>query len=1518
MKAERWQQINDLFQSATERAPEERAAFLDEACHGDKGLCREVESLIASYERAEKFIETPAFEVSPELLLDDADALIGQQLGHYRIESVLGIGGMGEVYLARDTTLERKVALKLLPRQFTQDRDRLRRFAQEARAASALNHPNIITIHEIGEWNGAPFIATEYIEGQTLRDYIEKPDRPLSEILEIGVQIAAALAAAHTAGIIHRDIKPANIMLRQDGYIKVLDFGLAKLATTSAPREVTDPGRVMGTVNYMSPEQALGQPVDHRTDIFSLGAILYEMATGHRAFEGDSDAAVYDGILNKAPPPLAEFGAQLPTELDQVIRRALEKDREHRYQAATDLRADLKLLMQRNGSTALMATRPHRSARSWLTWRNAALAALLIGTLSGLWLWQGPNKLFHTGKKSIAVLPFENLSADGEDAFFADAVHDEILTNLAKVADLKVISRTSVMGFRGKQRNLREIANALHVSYVVEGTAQRAAGRVRVMAQLIDARNDVHLWAEKYDREVADIFSIQSDIAQAIANQLQARLTSRERKAFVDRPTNNSAAYEAYLRGLVAGAESSAAGRTKAARFFNEAVELDRNFALAWARLGIANTVLYYRGLDRTPQRLARAQEAVEMALELQPELEEAQWAQGYYYFRGQGDYTAAHAAFEKTRALFPNDSRILQDMSSVASTLGNYQEAVSLQQQAIELDPRNPDRLFGLGWVYLEQRQFSEARAMLDRALALEPDNARFIVTKAATYQAEGDLQAAAEILKPLPLTPADSFLFVTQMQQFLLERRYGEAIIQLQAALENPAPTLGEGIARYYILLGLAQERLGDKESARATYLKGRDKLSALRESEDDSYELANSLALIHAGLGDKKAALEELDKVVKRWPENRPMIAVSEEVRAAINARFGDSNASLPALQKLLDTPYFYPTRKVPITSALLRVDPIWDPLRNDPRFQKLVVNLSPSSSHATAVDGPSDKSIAVLPFEDMSDDKANAYFAEGIKDEILDRLSKIADLKVISRSSTQKYKSAPDNLSEIGQELGVASILEGSVQRIASDAHIKVQLIKAATGERLWAQSYDRTLEHVFAVEAEVAQTVAEALKVTLLPAQVAKLRTPPTENAQAYDLFLKGEYEFHRAWVETAEFSGAATKAADYFRQATKLDPHFSLAYAAIARAELTEYYFRMQYGTERRKDLAEDARRNIDHSLGLTPDLATAHLALGEWHNWVNHDRSPAIEEFQRAIDLDPHLTNAITRMASVAMRRGQPERTIEQLRAALPINPREILIHRNLAAAFQMQRRYALAGESFAKALALNPNDLNDIINLAWNFRRIGDLEAAERVLESYPPAERSNHDFVETKLALLARKHDYQGMEDLVKKAPASAFTSEWSRLITMAEIAQGLGWDELARNSFAQARTAVIAAISKDPDQPETHQALASLNATLNHLEDAIREAQRALELSERADNFFAATASQASLAAVYAKLGRPDDAFPILTRLVSAPSGFEICAENLKHDSQWDRIRADPRFEKLVEEAKQPLAERVPAK
>jgi TolB-like protein/Flp pilus assembly protein TadD len=562
---------------------------------------------------------------------------------------------------------------------------------------------------------------------------------------------------------------------------------------------------------------------------------------------------------------------------------------------------------------------------------------------------------------------------------------------------------------------------------------------------------------------------------------------------------------------------------------------------------------------------------------------------------------------------------------------------------------------------------------------------------------------------------------------------------------------------------------------------------------------------------------------------------------------------------------------------------------------------VPNESRMTEPAAAI---SEKSIAVLPFENLSEDTGNAYFAAGIQDEILTRLANLRELKVISRTSTAKYQSHPDNLKAIAAELGVATILEGAVQKLGNTVHINVQLINAADEAHIWAQSYDRNFEHAFAVEGEVAQTVADALKVAQVPAQIEKLKSPLTENAQAYDLFLRGEYEFNRAWMEADELSDTITKAGDYFREATKIDPQFSLAYASVARAEVSEYHFRLDSSRgERRTDLADEAKRNIDHSLALTPDLATAHLALGEWYCWITYEYPGAIEELQRAINLDPHLTEATIRLAGVELQQGHPEQAIEQLRYALRTDPRNVVIHRWIGTALRMQRKYAASVQSYTRALAIDPNDLADILNLAWSFRSLGDFDAAAQVLETYPPAERSETAFVNQKLTLLARKHDYHAMEEVVKNTPPSAFSSEWSCLTTLGVIARGLERVDAAREHFAQARSAVLAAIPAKPDDPSTHADLAWLDATLNYPDEAVTEAQRAVKLSKKKP-FGEESDLLVALAAVYAKLGRADDAITVLNQLSATPSGFAISASDLKRDPDWDRIRSDPRFDQMV--------------
>src|SRR5436190_21258524 len=553
MEPGRWGRITDIYHATIARPSEERASFLGEECHGDESLRKQVEAMLKSHERSGDFIESPAFAIAPELLIDEPTGdLIDQSIGHYRIESLLGVGGMGEVYLARDERLGRKIALKLLPEHLTADETQLSRFKAEARAASALNHPNILTVYEIGTEGTRQFIATEFIEGITLRASIARGRMDPHPALEIAVQVASALAAAHEAGVVHRDIKPENIMLRPDGYVKVLDFGIVKLteqrlASDSDMRETTAalqtrPGLVLGTARYMSPEQARGQKVDARTDIWSLGVVLYEMVGGSPPFHGETPSDCIASILTTAPPPLSGVLPDVPLKLESILEKALRKNSDERYQTIKEMLADLRIL---KGELEAESSLPHTKARAesivskikrhkrgvLLTLATALLVAAVVAYS---FFFVAPAPL--PNEKSIAVLPFENLSEEKSNAYFADGIQDEILTRLSKIADLKVISRTSTQRYKKKSQKLSEIANQLGVANLLEGSVQKTNNQVRVNVQLIRAANDSHLWAETFDRRLTDIFSVESEVAKAIADKLRAKLTGQEEQVIAARP----------------------------------------------------------------------------------------------------------------------------------------------------------------------------------------------------------------------------------------------------------------------------------------------------------------------------------------------------------------------------------------------------------------------------------------------------------------------------------------------------------------------------------------------------------------------------------------------------------------------------------------------------------------------------------------------------------------------------------------------------------------------------------------------------------------------------------------------------------------------------------------------------------------------------------------------------------------------------------------------------------------------
>src|SRR5438045_3374828 len=807
MKAERWKQVNDLFQSAVERAPAERAAFLDEACRGDESLRREVGSLLTSHERSENFIELPAFEVAPELVTSErTNTLVGKLIGHYRIESLVGVGGMGEVYLARDERLGRKAALKLLPDSLTTDETQLSRFKNEARSASALNHPNILTVYEIGAEGNRQFIATEFIEGVTLRASLASGRMNPHAALEVAVQVASALAAAHEAGVVHRDIKPENIMLRPDGYVKVLDFGIAKLTElwlesdlgdpATMARLQTRPGLVLGTGHYMSPEQARGQTADARSDLWSLGVVIYEMIRGIPPFSGETPSDCIASILTTEPAPLSGVLPEVPLKLESILQKALRKNRDERYPTIKEMLADLRNLKEELEAEGLPQTKARaesivskikRQKRGVLLTLAAAILAAAAFAYSFFFVAPAPSP----NEKSIAVLPFQNRSEDKSNAYFTDGVQDEILTRLSKIRDLKVISRTSTQRYKNTSQNLSQIANQLGVANLLEGSVQKTNDQVRVNVQLIRAADDSHLWAETFDRRLTDIFSVESEVAKAIADQLRAHLSGREEQVIAARPTDNAEAYDAYLRGLAYTLKTgnSPANALGPQKYLTAEVRLDPQFALSWALLSYVDSLGYLTlTLQPTVALREEARQAAETALTLQPNLGEAILAKGYYYYACLKDYDTAVRYFEQARHFLPNSSTIPQSLAYVARRQGQWDRSESYFKEAERLDPRNVNLLTSHAASSIVLRRFPEALRKLDHVLDLPLDDVDTLRRQAAVAQAEGNLPRASALLAPLHPNADDTTAFGTQAYQPLLDRRPAQIIVPLKEILAKP----------------------------------------------------------------------------------------------------------------------------------------------------------------------------------------------------------------------------------------------------------------------------------------------------------------------------------------------------------------------------------------------------------------------------------------------------------------------------------------------------------------------------------------------------------------------------------------------------------------------------------------------------------------------------------------------------------------------------------------------------------
>ena len=932
--AEHADRVWHLFNDAAELDPYERSAFLDQHCPDDT-LRRQVEALLQADQHADD-----AFHRLDHPLDTPAPLLSGRTLSHYRIEEPLGGGGMGVVYRARDTKLERSVALKFLPPHLSYDLAARERFVQEAKAASSLDHANICTIYEIGETDeGQTFIAMACYEGETLKDKIERGALPLEEALAYAVQMAEGLARAHEAGIVHRDVKPANVMVTERGRVKILDFGLAKMQDVS----LTQTGSTLGTVAYMSPEQAQGASVDAQTDVWSLGVVLYELLTGTRPFPGHHEHAVIYAILHTDPEPIQALRASIPPALNAIVMQALCKDQASRYRHGGEMLAALQQIHR--PSAADTATQPSTRRRESSRPRSLVAGSLVLtvaGLLTVFFLFfdkPAPAPPSQPSRMMLAVLPFDNLGPT-EEGYFSDGVSDEITARLTGIDALGIIARTSAIQYKDTDKTPQQIGSELGVAYILDGTvrwqhAENGNSRVRITPQLVDVSDETLVWSVSYEQDIDNIFAVQSDIAERVAEALDVTLLEPERQTLKRHSTNKIEAYEFYLRGNDAMNRWTEASLHTALDAFAKAVDVDPNFALAYARMAETHLWLYAHYYDRTDARLDEARAAIEHAAALDPDLAEVSVARGKYH-QLRGDYEGALEQYERARRQQPGNKDLMTAIATIQRRQGNLDQAVYFLDRAARLDPRDYNTQYELALTQLFHHQYPAAERAFDRTHALVPDwwvpylfkSILFMSWRGSLAEAQAVMQEAAAhigrdtlVFELLNAGAWATFRFMDEDFQRVLED------FSLASAEVDSAST--------YLAKAELYGRRANPALATAFYDSARVVLERLVQAVPDDPYYRSWLGIAYAGSGHPEDALREGRQATTLLPAEEDVWDGTDFLwyLAEIYVLVGDYDAAIEQLRRALTYPGL-------MSRAWLEVEDFWNPLRSNDAFQALL--------------------------------------------------------------------------------------------------------------------------------------------------------------------------------------------------------------------------------------------------------------------------------------------------------------------------------------------------------------------------------------------------------------------------------------------------------------------------------------------------------------------------------------------------------------------------------------------------